>query len=190
MIAKGLDFPNVTLVGIISADTSLNLPDFRASERTFQLVSQVAGRSGRGTRPGEVVIQTFDPEHYAIQCAVEHDYPAFYARELSERQELKYPPFGSLVNILSRDPDHEEARNRLVLLVTHLKSATMAARKGIDILGPEPAVLSKLRGEYRWHLVLCSRDREAMVRLLRSALDQAPALRRQLTVDVDPVSML
>ncbi|MCL5105649.1 MAG: primosomal protein N' [Armatimonadetes bacterium] len=190
MIAKGLDFPNVTLVGIISADTSLNLPDFRASERTFQLVSQVAGRSGRGTRPGEVVIQTFDPDHYAIKCAVEHDYPAFYARELSERQELKYPPFGSLVNILSRDPDHEEARNRLVTLVTHLKAATMAARKGIDILGPEPAVLSKLRGEYRWHLVLRSRDREALVRLLRSALDQAPALRRQLTVDVDPVSML
>ncbi len=109
MIAKGLDFPNVTLVGVISADTSLNLPDFRASERTFQLISQVAGRSGRGTRPGEVVIQTLDPENYAISGAVEHDYVAFFEQEIEFRRELKYPPFSTLVNVLSKNESDSAA---------------------------------------------------------------------------------
>ncbi|MCE5314628.1 MAG: primosomal protein N' [Armatimonadota bacterium] len=190
MIAKGLDFPNVTLVGIISADTSLNLPDFRASERTFQLVSQVAGRSGRGVRPGEVVIQTFDPEQYAIKCAVTHDYPAFYEIELENRRELDYPPFGSLVNILSRDQDDREAKNRLERLLAELKSARMAERMGVEIKGPIPAVLSKLRGEYRWHIVLRSLDRSKMLDLLRMTFDRNPTLRRQIMVDVDPISML
>ncbi|MHB9038262.1 MAG: primosomal protein N' [Armatimonadota bacterium] len=190
MIAKGLDFPNVTLVGVISADTSLNLPDFRASERTFQLVSQVAGRSGRGKRPGEVVIQTFDPEQYAIKCAVTHDYPAFYEIELENRRELNYPPFGSLVNILSRDQDDREAKNRLDLLLAELKSARMSDRRGIESKGPVPAVLSKLRGEYRWHLVLRSLDRQKMLDLLQMTFDRNPALRKAIMVDVDPISML
>ncbi len=190
MIAKGLDFPNVTLVGIISADTSLNLPDFRASERTFQLVSQVAGRAGRGTRPGEVVIQTFDPDHEAILNAVEHDYPAFYKNELEDRRELGYPPFGALVNIVARDRDERAGCDRLNALLKQIKSARMSQRKGIDIKGPQPAVLSKLRGEYRWHLVLRSANRDALLELLRWAFDAAPSLRKQITVDVDPVSML
>ena len=113
MIAKGLDFPNVTLVGVISADTSLNLPDFKASERTFQLLSQVAGRSGRGIEPGEVIIQTFDPTNYAIQCAVDHDYGAFYEREIELRREPAYPPFAALVNVLSRDENAQTALQRL-----------------------------------------------------------------------------
>lgn len=190
MIAKGLDFPNVTLVGVISADTSLNLPDFRASERTYQLVSQVAGRSGRGKRPGEVVIQTFDPEQYAIKCAVTHDYTAFYEIELENRRELGYPPFGSLVNILSRDKDDNEAKVRLERLLAAIKSGKMAERMGIRILGPQQAVLSKLRGEYRWHMVLRSADRQKMLDLLNATFESSPALRRQISVDVDPISML
>lgn len=190
MIAKGLDFPNVTLVGVISADTSLNLPDFRASERTFQLISQVAGRSGRGKTPGEVVIQTLDPEQYAIERAVEHDYIGFYKQELEMRGELNYPPFASLVNIISRDEDEHTAENVLAEFSSRIKQLPMSMRKGIEILGPNPAVLSKLRGEYRWHLVMRASDRERMLDLLRDALDKNQSLRKRLTVDVDPISML
>lgn len=190
MIAKGLDFPNVTLVGVISADTSLNLPDFRASERTFQLISQVAGRSGRGETPGEVVIQTLDPEHYAIKCAVDHDYVGFFDQELEFRRELGYPPFSTLVNVVSRDESDRDAQSALDDLVEEIKKLPMAARMGIKIDGPVPAVLSRLKGQYRWHLVLRSEDREAVLGLLRAALEPNPGLRKKLAVDVDPMSML
>lgn len=190
MIAKGLDFPNVTLVGVISADTSLNLPDFRASERTFQLVSQVAGRSGRGLELGEVVVQTFDPENYAIKRAVEHDYPGFYEQELEMRRELSYPPFGSLVNVMSRDAEEPTAESRLEAFASRVRSLPMSLRRGVEVIGPTPAVLSKLRGEYRYHLVLRSRDRDAVLDVLRQALERAGELRKHLAVDVDPASML
>lgn len=190
MIAKGLDFPNVTLVGVISADTSLNLPDFRASERTFQLISQVAGRAGRGTEPGEVVVQTFDPENYAIQCAVNHDYLGFYQKEMELRSEVSYPPFASLVNVISRDADERVAKDRLETLAKLLRSAPMSERRGVELIGPQPAVLSKLRGEYRWHLVIRSADGDDARSLLKTAFDSNIELRRHLVVDVDPVSML
>jgi primosomal protein N' (replication factor Y) len=190
MIAKGLDFPNVTLVGVISADTSLNLPDFRAAERTFQLISQVAGRSGRGETPGEVVIQTLDPEHYAIKCAVDHDYVAFFDQELEFRRELGYPPFSTLVNVVSRDENDRDAMSALDDLAEEINKLPMAARKGVKIDGPIPAVLSKLKGQYRWHTVLRSEDREAVLGLLRAALEGNPGLRKKLAVDVDPMSML
>ena len=190
MIAKGLDFPNVTLVGVISADTSLNLPDFRASERTFQLISQVAGRSGRGRTPGEVVIQTLDPENYAIHCAVDHDYVSFYEQESEFRRELSYPPFATLVNVLSRNKSDQAAMSALDDLVAEIKKLPMAARKGIEVIGPTPAVLSRLKGQYRWHLVLRSVDRDAALDLLRTVFDAHPGLRKKLAVDVDPMSML
>lgn len=190
MIAKGLDFPNVTLVGVISADTSLNLPDFRAAERTFQLISQVAGRSGRGETPGEVVIQTLDTEHYAIKCAVEHDYVAFFEQELEFRRELGYPPFSTLINVISRDESDRDAQSALDELGEEIKKLPMAARKGVQIDGPIPAVLSRLKGLYRWHTVLRSEDREAVIGLLRAALESNPGLRKKLAVDVDPMSML
>ena len=186
MIAKGLDFPNVTLVGVISADTSLNFPDFRASERTFQLIAQVAGRSGRGPEPGEVVVQTFDPDQYAIRCAVDHDYAGFYEREIADRREVRYPPFSCLANVVSRDPDSCVAEERLSILAGALKSA----RGKIEVMGPMAAVLSRLRGEYRYHLVLRSADRDDVLAALRNALERTPALRKHLAVDVDPVSML
>lgn len=190
MIAKGLDFPNVTLVGIISADTSLNLPDFRAAERTYQLVSQVAGRSGRGKTPGEVVIQTFDPEHYAIKCAVDHDYVSFFEIELEGRKEVNYPPFASLVNIVSRNVDEQAAKSVLEELEATIKRLPMSMRKGIRIDGPIPAVLSKLKGYYRWHTLLRSTDRDAVVGLLRAVFEANPSLKRKLAVDVDPVTMI
>ncbi|HOK55242.1 MAG TPA: primosomal protein N', partial [Armatimonadota bacterium] len=121
MIAKGLDFPGVTLVGVISADTSLNLPDFRAGERTFQLLSQVAGRAGRGADPGEVIIQTFNPDHYAITTAAAHDYEGFYEQEIALRAESGYPPFSSMVNLVASDENEAEARRRLYEFVGALK---------------------------------------------------------------------
>ena len=190
MIAKGLDFPNVTLVGVISADTSLNLPDFRASERTFQLISQVAGRSGRGETPGEVVIQTMDPENYAIECAVDHDYIKFFEQEQELRRELAYPPFSTLVNVLSRDESEAAAMAVLDDLANEIKRLPMSVRKGIKIDGPVAAVLSRLKGLYRWHLVLRSEDRAALLGLLGMVFDSNPNLRRKVSVDVDPTSML
>lgn len=190
MIAKGLDFPHVTLVGVISADTSLHFPDFTASERTFQLISQVSGRSGRGERPGEVVIQTFDPDQYAINCAVNHDYAGFFEQEIEERRAAGYPPFSVLIRIVSRDKDEREAESRLLRLADEIRHTPMAMRKGIRLDGPLPAVLSRLRGEYRWHLVVRGKDRNAVLALLRTVFERNPSLRRQLVVDVDPVSML
>ncbi len=190
MIAKGLDFPNVTLVGVISADTSLNLPDFTASERTFQLVSQVSGRSGRGSQPGEVVVQTFDPENHAIACAVAHDYSGFYETEIANREEAGYPPFVTLVNIVAWDTDEKAAEAVLRELVSSIDA--VAPRDGgvVTLHGPVPAVLSRLRGEYRWHVVIRSADRRGMLALLQSVFESRPGLRRKLSVDVDPVSML
>jgi primosomal protein N' (replication factor Y) len=189
MIAKGLDFPNVTLVGVISADTSINLPDYSASERTFQLVSQVSGRSGRGTEMGEVVVQSFDPENYAISCAVNHDYAAFYEEEIENRRAANYPPFASLVNIVARDKDERAAEAVLRELVRALDAAGPNS-SGVEINGPVPAVLSRLRGEYRWHIVLRSADRTSLLAVLSAAFHARPDLRRRLVVDVDPVSML
>lgn len=190
MIAKGLDFPNVTLVGIISADTSLNLPDFRAAERTYQLVSQVAGRAGRGKAPGEVIIQTFDPDHYAIKCAVDHDYVSFFELELQGRQELSYPPYSTLINLTSRSSNEAEAKAVLDELNKAIAALPYPLRKNVTIDGPVPAVLSKLKGQYRWHTVLRSVNRDAAIGLLRGAFKANPAVRRRLAVDVDPVAML
>lgn len=190
MIAKGLDFPDVTLVGVISADTYLNLPDFRAAERTFQLISQVAGRAGRGPEPGEVVIQTFDPENYALKCAVNHDYLEFYRQEIEFRRELNYPPFSTIINIVSQDADSRVAKARLDTLLGLIKSTPMSERRGVEIIGPQPAVLEKLLGKFRWHLLIRSKDRDVALSLLRRHLDANQELRRHLTVDVDPTSML
>ena len=190
MIAKGLDFPNVTLVGIISADTSLNMPDFRAAERTFQLVSQVSGRSGRGVRAGEVVVQTFDPNSYAVACAVNHDYETFYRTEIVARGELGYPPFGSMVTFLAQDHSGREAMLRLADLRRKLLAGACEARADVSIMGPVPSLIPKLRGEYRWRLILKSADRQALLALVREAVVQTRGGRRGVSVDVGPVSVV
>jgi primosomal protein N' (replication factor Y) len=188
MVAKGFDFPGVTLVGVISADTSLNLPDFRAAERTFQLLTQVSGRSGRGEKEGDVVVQTFLPDDYSIQAASHHDYEAFYRREIETRRELNYPPFSQIVNsVASAERESDASR-----LATSLADALRLRAEGapVEILGPAPAPLVKLRGRYRWH-VLARGEEGEVVPVVRDVVAGLGHLEPgALIVDVDPVSLM
>lgn len=191
MIAKGLDFPNVTLVGVINADTALHLPDFRAAERTFHLVTQVAGRTGRGERGGRVLVQTFNPDHIAILAAIRHDYAAFAAAELPMRKMLCYPPFASMVRLVIRGPV-EEATGEFAKHLAGLLSAALERREAqARVLGPAPAPFSKLRGKYRFQIQLQGPDGQK----LRDAVVEATAGLKapeeaQWIVDVDPLDML
>jgi primosomal protein N' (replication factor Y) len=155
MVAKGLDLPQVTLVGVVSADTALNLPDFRAGERTFQLLSQVAGRAGRGEKPGRVIIQTYSPEHYAIQAAQKQDYEAFYNQEIGFRRELNEPPFSRLIRLTYTHPNENACKDEAERMKKQME-AEMAARGIVDvsIIGPAPAFIARLRGRYRWQMIL------------------------------------
>lgn len=188
MIAKGHDFPGITLVGVINADLALNLPDFRAAERAFALLSQVAGRAGRGDQPGRVLIQTYAPEHYAVTCALNHDFHTFYAQEIAFRQELGYPPFGHLINLVLAGNDGELVATGAEKLANTLRETGDA----VEILGPAPCPLSRLRGKHRFQLLLKAQERPPLRILLR----QIDLLRRKVTaglalsVDVDPLDML
>ena len=188
MVAKGHDFPGVTLVGVASADGTLNFPDFRSAERTYALLSQVAGRAGRGERPGQVLIQTFSPDHYALQCAAGHDYAGFAEQELAFRRELGYPPFGYLVNLVlsGNDPGRVDAAAQQL-------ADGLAARAGeVEVLGPAPCPLARLRGRQRRQLLLKAAARPPLRRLLAllPALQKQLPATVQLAVDVDPVDML
>ena len=185
MIAKGHDFPNVTLVGVVSADMGLGMADFRASERTFQLLTQVVGRAGRGTRRGVAIVQTLNPEHYSIQLACRQDYVAFYRQELTYRAAMRYPPAVGLVNIVVRAPSLGQALSDASDVV-----ARLPASHGVLILGPAPAPLARLRGESRAQVFLKSGHRTAMRKAVAEALAGLPDLARRVTVDVDPVGML
>ncbi|OGX01326.1 MAG: primosomal protein N' [Omnitrophica bacterium RIFCSPLOWO2_02_FULL_45_16] len=205
MIAKGLDFPEVTLVGVVSADVTLNVPDFRASERTFNLLTQVAGRAGRGEDGGEVIVQTYAPSHYSILTAAKHDYEKFYEEEIKSRKELLYPPFVNLIKVTVR------ARNDDLALKTAqgladiingeghkapempLKGAADTPKKGptpLFVAGPAPAPIARMRGYFRYNILLKSKDRAAMCGLLRKVLG---SFRKPsgvlIAVDVDPISM-
>jgi primosomal protein N' (replication factor Y) len=186
MIAKGLDFPKVTQVGVISADANLNLPDFRSGERTFNLITQVAGRAGRSDLGGEVIVQTFTPEHYAISMAAKHDYNSFYLREIEARRQLMFPPFVSLVKITVRSQKEEN----VVKVAGRLAETLKKKIPSIDMLGPAPAPMTKLRGYYRWNVLIKSKDREEIVKKLRVALK---GFRKGsgvfMAVDIDPMSM-
>lgn len=191
MIAKGLDFPNVTLVGVINADTALHFPDFRAAERTFQLVTQVAGRTGRGDRGGRVLVQTFSPEHPAIEAACRHDYGAFAAQELPMRQLLKYPPFASMVRLVVRGPvetaAHEFAAHLAERLGQHLAPLGTNAR----LLGPAPCPFAKLRGNFRFQIQLQAADGDALRNAVCAATEKLqPPEDVQWIVDVEPLDML
>ncbi len=188
MIAKGHDFPAVTLVGVISADVGLGLADFRAAERTFQLLTQVAGRAGRGERAGEAIVQTLYPQHYSIQLACRQDYPAFFAREIAYRRAMRYPPLLSLVNTVVRGRSFDEAMNTASDVVRRL--APSALTGAFDILGPAPAPLTRLRGEHRVQFFLKGAHRASMRSALKAVLSGMPELRRRVTVDVDPLSVL
>jgi primosomal protein N' (replication factor Y) len=186
MVTKGHDFPGVTFVGVVLADQGLNLPDFRASERTFQLLTQVAGRAGRGERPGEAIVQTLYPDHYSIQLACRQDFPAFYEREMLFRRAMRYPPVISLVNAVVRSRTFTGAMDDAADIVSRLRSAD----RGLRILGPAPAPLGKLRGEYRAQLLIKGMNRKKIRQALQSALGARPDLQRRVVVDVDPLSVL
>ncbi len=189
MIAKGHDFPRVTLVGVISADVGLGVADFRAAERTFQLLTQVAGRAGRGTDAGEAIVQTLYPEHYSIVHACRQDYEGFFADELRYRTAMRYPPLTSLVNLVVKAGDARGALDAADGLAHQLRASADAGQ--FRVLGPAPAPVAKLRGEYRAQLFLKGRHRPAMREAVLAALAAAgPALRRRVVVDVDPVSIL
>lgn len=181
MVAKGLDFPKVTLVGVIAADLSLNLPDFRASERTFQLLTQVAGRAGRGELTSQVVIQTYAPEHTSLQFAQKHDYQGFFDIEVENRRELAYPPFGFLINLVVSSPEEADAIKVSDALADRLMEG------GLMVLGPAPAPLALLRGRHRVQMLLKDATPDRLSELLKGF--SLPAQTR-LSVDVDPVSLL
>jgi primosomal protein N' (replication factor Y) len=190
MLAKGHDFQRVTLVGVISADSSLTLPDFRAAERTFQLLTQVAGRAGRGELPGRVLIQTYYPEHYAIQDAVRQDYLSFYERELHFRRMMAYPPFTSLANVIVRDTNLENAIRWSRRLSEYFSPSD---GKGIRILGPASAPLARLKKEHRFQFLLKSPKRSVITKLLSGALsfcDANEIPQTAVLVDMDPLSLL
>ena len=188
MIAKGHDFPRVTLVGVVSADVGLGLADFRAGERTFQLLTQVAGRAGRGERTGEAIVQTLYPQHYSVRLACRQDYAAFFEREVEYRKGLRYPPFFALVNAVVRGRTFDEAMRMAQDLASAL--ATHAQAGGFSVLGPAPAPLTRLRGEHRVQIFLKGGRREKMRQAMRAALATLPEVRRRVVVDVDPLSVL
>jgi primosomal protein N' (replication factor Y) len=186
MIAKGHDFPNVTLVGVVSADVGLGLADFRASERTFQLLTQVAGRAGRGEQLGEAIVQTLYPGHYSIQLACRQDYPAFYEREMQFRRAMRYPPLVALVNTVIRSRTFAGAMDDAADVVEKVREADREVR----VLGPAPAPLGKLRGEYRAQLLIKGTNRRRIRERLQAALASRPDLQKRIVVDVDPISVL
>jgi primosomal protein N' (replication factor Y) len=184
MIAKGLDFPKVTLVGVISADTALNLPDFRSAERTFNLLTQVAGRAGRSDLGGRVIIQSYTPQHYAIQAAKTHDYDMFYDKEISLRKDLYLPPFCRMVALTLRGRKEERVFNASENLKAELEKENKS--KNIDILGPAPSPVSKMKGMYRWNIFLRSENTENITSILKKALKENKTSGIITTVDVDP----
>jgi primosomal protein N' (replication factor Y) len=187
MIAKGHDFPRVTLVGVVSADLGLGLADFRAAERTFQLLTQVSGRAGRGGEAGEAIIQTLHPDHYSIRRAVAQDYEGFFAEELRFRRAMAYPPAVGLINIVLRGRTYGQAMQDATDLASVLQRE---GKSTFALLGPAPAPLARLRGEYRVQVFLKTRHRAATRAAVRAALAALPELGRRVTVDVDPVGML
>jgi primosomal protein N' (replication factor Y) len=213
MIAKGLDFPNVTLVGVICADSALFLADYRAAERTFQLLAQVVGRTGRGPKGGRVVVQAFDPRHLSIRAGVAQDYRAFADSELPLRQEAGYPPFGRIVRVITHAKDEAAARRRIESLAARLRgegapdtrsgagagagagarpgARPAGALDGVAVLGPAPAPIARLNDQYRWNLVAkCATDGAVDALLGRLAGQTAPKGKVRVLVDVDPVGML
>ena len=183
LVAKGLDVPNVTLVGVVLADVGLYLPDFRSGERAFSLLCQVAGRAGRGRFPGKVFVQTYTPEHYAITAAAQQDYSAMFEREIQSRRQLGNPPFNRLVHLVYQDVNKTVCQQQAVASARQLRQSAYAqGLTGVEIVGPAPGIPFRLRGRYRWHLVLRGRDLQRFL--------EGTSFPKGCTVDVDPVHVL
>ncbi|MDO8527493.1 MAG: primosomal protein N' [Deltaproteobacteria bacterium] len=194
IVAKGHDFPNVTLVGVILADASLHLPDFRSAERTFQLLTQVAGRSGRADKPGKVLIQTFHPEHFSLLCARDHQFETFSAKELQSRQDLDYPPFSRLTQIRLQGISEQNVEETALSLKKFLSNLSgISGSHFLHILGPAPAPLTKVRGKYRWHFLVKSNNPKRLKHLLEQtrhfAQNHLPP-KIQLSIDVDCLHLM
>ena len=193
MIAKGLDFPRVTLVGVVNADVGIHLPDFRASERTFQLLAQVSGRAGRSALAGEVIVQTSLPEHYAIQAALAHDYAGFATRELEERRHPAYPPWVRLANVVLSSPDPEAAAAAAERAAAWLRGRLAGnGREPVELVGPAPAPIERLHGRWRWHFLLRTTSAGALTAVCRDLVDgfTPPGTDVRLALDRDPVALL
>jgi primosomal protein N' (replication factor Y) (superfamily II helicase) len=189
MIAKGHDIPNVTLVGVVSADVGIGMPDFRAAERTFQILTQVAGRAGRGHLPGMVYMQTINPDHYAIRFAAQQDYAGFFEKELQFRRFMKYPPFAAMANVLIRAPKQEEALRMSTELGHHITPAP----ENMRIMGPAEAPVPRLKAEFRYQLLIKSGSRKDLNALLKKAQEFARTQKwnaTALVIDVDPLTLL
>jgi primosomal protein N' (replication factor Y) len=189
MIAKGHDIPNVTLVGVVSADIGLGMPDFRAAERSFQLLTQVAGRAGRGDLPGKVLVQTINPDHYAVRMAATHDFGAFYEKELQFRKLMRYPPFSALANVLVRSEKQEDAL-RISSELGHLLNPPP---ENLKVLGPAEAPVPRMKNEFRYQLLIKAANRTTLNQTLQKLRNFA--LERKwsptaLVIDVDPLSLL
>jgi len=191
MVSKGLDFPGVTLVGIIAADMTLNIPDFRSCERTFQLITQVAGRAGRGNAEGRVIVQTYTPEHYCIQSALNHDYKGFYDKEILIRKSFKYPPFCDLINIIASSKTEYKVIEAIKKL-TFEASRKFVCKDKYTILGPSPAPISKIKTYHRWQTIIKGVADETFKEEIRSLIDSISAYYNdvKISLDINPVSLL
>ena len=191
MITKGHDFPAITLVGVVAADASLNIPDFRAAERTFQILTQVSGRGGRGDQPGRVVIQTFNPGHYAVRRAQEHDYAGFYADELPLRRQLAYPPFSRLIGLHFSSLKKEEGKRAVAKIGARAREMALTMTGGkTEVIGPAESPLARIRGRYRWQLLLRGKESGPLHLLAQKLMEGAGRDGLEIQVDVDPVNFM
>ena len=190
MIAKGHDIHGVTTVGVVGCDHALGMPDFRAAERVFQLLTQVSGRAGRGEAPGRVIVQSYHPDHYAVRFAAGHDYEGFVAKEKQFRRPFFYPPYGVLANLVVQSEKYEEASNWAGMLGRWFGER---GSPGVRVLGPSPAPVARLKRIHRFHLVLKAEKRAEMQRVIRALLafaDRQAIPRKALLVDVDALSLM
>jgi primosomal protein N' (replication factor Y) len=197
IVAKGHDFPNITLVGIICADLSLNFPDFRAGERTFQILAQVAGRAGRGPRPGKVILQTYNPKHFSILAAKEQDFRSFYKREINDRKALQYPPFSRMIQIKITSKDKMKAEQHAMVMGDRcnvLKQSNRSYSASVEILGPIEAAIPRIAKQYRWQILLKGLKVKSLHRFVRQLLFENSSILNnrgvKVIVDVDPFFMM
>jgi primosomal protein N' (replication factor Y) len=198
MVAKGHDFPNVTVAAVVFADVALNLPDFRSSERTFQLFTQLAGRAGRGDVPGKVYIQTYEPDHYVFHYVRNHDYAGFYDKEIELRKELSYPPYSKLIRLIFNFRSREDGTKIIKSIAGRIRKVDPSNHnlpKGgdgnVEILGPSPAPIEKIRYHWRWHLVLKGKDSKSLRGKAYEIIDTLKDVKNVRTdIDVDPINLL
>ena len=183
MVTKGLDFENVTLVGVLAADLTLNTDDFRAAERTFSQLTQVCGRAGRGDKPGRAYIQTYQPEHYAVQLASNHDYPGFYKNEIEMRRQLNYPPFCDIIVIMMTGEDEYVLKCELHKIAEYLRS------KKLTVLGPTCAPYRMINKKYRWRVIIKTDRTAALMPILEKILNRYSKEKFSVSVDINPNSM-